>query len=47
MHDIGKLLIKITEGTHTEPSVELTKKYGESDSGSVIASHHEIYFLCR
>ncbi len=41
LHDIGKAVDKDTEGTHTQLSVELTKKYGESDKVvQAIASHH-------
>ncbi|MCK4836442.1 MAG: ribonuclease Y [Candidatus Aminicenantes bacterium] len=40
-HDIGKAIDRETEGTHTQHSVDLTKKYGESKIvQDAIASHH-------
>ena len=41
LHDVGKAVDRDVEGTHTELSVELTKKYGESERVvAAIASHH-------
>ncbi|MEW6364683.1 MAG: ribonuclease Y [Acidobacteriota bacterium] len=41
LHDIGKAVDRDIEGTHTELSVELCRKYGESkDVVDAIESHH-------
>ncbi len=41
LHDIGKAIDRETEGTHTQLSVELSKKHGESKQVlDAIASHH-------
>lgn len=42
LHDIGKAIDRESEGTHTELSVELCRRYGESEAViSSIASHHQ------
>ncbi|MEN8154091.1 MAG: ribonuclease Y [Acidobacteriota bacterium] len=41
LHDIGKAIDRETEGTHTQISVDLVKKHGESKMvQEAIASHH-------
>ncbi len=42
LHDVGKAIDRESEGTHTELSVELCRRYGESEAViSAIASHHQ------
>ena len=41
LHDVGKAIDREVEGTHTELSVELCRKYGENEAVvAAIASHH-------
>ena len=41
LHDVGKSIDRETEGTHTQISVDLAKKFGESKAvQDAIASHH-------
>lgn len=41
LHDVGKAIDRETEGTHTQLSVTLARKYGESKKvQEAIASHH-------
>ncbi|MDY0298013.1 MAG: ribonuclease Y [Acidobacteriota bacterium] len=41
LHDVGKSIDRETEGTHTQLSVELARKFGESKKvQEAIASHH-------
>jgi ribonuclease Y len=41
LHDVGKAIDRETEGTHTQISVDLAKKFGESKAvQEAIASHH-------
>jgi len=41
LHDVGKAIDRETEGTHTQLSVDLAKKFGENEKvQDAIASHH-------
>ena len=41
LHDVGKAIDRETEGTHTQLSVELARRFGESKAvQDAIASHH-------
>jgi ribonuclease Y len=41
LHDVGKAIDREVEGTHTELSVDLCRKYGENDAVvAAISSHH-------
>ena len=41
LHDVGKAIDREVEGTHTELSVELCRKYGENEAViAAISSHH-------